>query len=174
MGGFVGIAMLFSAGTFLYVATVHVLADITQNAHQASYTRLPVASTEVGIKGPPNQALKGLTLTELIILVIGCLMPLVLTVGHHHWYWMYRFLFFLYYFSLFSFFLYSNLWRCLWSYEILLRCKFCGPKCELNVYWVKSVVFRTKPNHKLWHKCLENSEYKLKWKQIYNTAIFIV
>lgn len=89
-----GIAMLFSAGTFLYVATVHVLADITQNTHQASYSRLPntepigysrVSSVETGLKGPPSQTLKGLTLTELIILVIGCLMPLVLTVGHHHW-----------------------------------------------------------------------------------------
>nr|CAI5832117.1 unnamed protein product [Callosobruchus analis] len=63
-----GIAMLFSAGTFLYVATVHVLADITQKgAHQYSE--------------PPKHSLRT---SELLFLVIGCLFPLLLSAGHHH------------------------------------------------------------------------------------------
>lgn len=53
-----GIAMLFSAGTFLYVATVHVLPEITQ-----------------------NQSLK---LLELVTLVGGSMIPALLTVKHHH------------------------------------------------------------------------------------------
>jgi zinc transporter 9 len=72
-----GIAMLFSAGTFLYVATVHVLAELTQNPHH-SYSR--VQSLESG-KLQTSQSLKTV---ELICLVLGCLTPLLLTIGHHH------------------------------------------------------------------------------------------
>ncbi|KAF5283111.1 hypothetical protein FQA39_LY17418 [Lamprigera yunnana] len=43
-----GIAMLFSAGTFLYVATVHVLAELTQKGHEHSYSR--VQNVESGVK----------------------------------------------------------------------------------------------------------------------------
>ncbi|XP_044261479.1 zinc transporter ZIP9 [Tribolium madens] len=71
-----GIAMLFSAGTFLYVATVHVLAELTQTSHH-SYSKLQ--SLESGKTS--SQSLKTL---ELICLVVGCLTPLLLTVGHHH------------------------------------------------------------------------------------------
>lgn len=53
-----GIAMLFSAGTFLFVATVHVLPEITQ-----------------------HQKLK---VTELLLLVVGSFLPSLLTFGHHH------------------------------------------------------------------------------------------
>lgn len=72
-----GIAMLFSAGTFLYVATVHVLAELTQNSHQ-HYSRLQL---EMGGKVPSSSGLRPF---ELLVLVLGCLTPLVLTVGHHH------------------------------------------------------------------------------------------
>ncbi|KAI4454781.1 solute carrier family 39 zinc transporter member 9-related [Holotrichia oblita] len=73
-----GIAMLFSAGTFLYVATVHVLAELTQNIHH-SYSRLPTLETTV-----VKPAKKGLGYVELITLVIGCVLPMVLSFGHHH------------------------------------------------------------------------------------------
>ncbi|KAI1293680.1 Zinc transporter ZIP9 [Halotydeus destructor] len=53
-----GIAMLFSAGTFLYVATVHILPEITQ-----------------------HQQLK---VTELLTLVTGSFLPSLLTINHHH------------------------------------------------------------------------------------------
>jgi len=55
-----GVAMLFSAGTFLYVSTVHVLPEVT------------------------NTGGKGFSKCELLMLVVGCLLPLLLTVGHHH------------------------------------------------------------------------------------------
>ncbi|CAG9830666.1 unnamed protein product [Diabrotica balteata] len=73
-----GIAMLFSAGTFLYVATVHVLADITQG-HEHSYDRLP--QVENSKLPSPSSRLKSV---ELLFLVVGCMCPLLLSMGHHH------------------------------------------------------------------------------------------
>lgn len=58
-----GIAMLFSAGTFLYVATMHVLPEVTN------------------MGGGHNH---GFTKSELIMLIIGALLPLLMTIGHHH------------------------------------------------------------------------------------------
>lgn len=58
-----GIAMLFSAGTFLYVATVHVLPEVTNVGHSSS---------------------SGFSKCELLLLTVGSLLPLVLTLGHHH------------------------------------------------------------------------------------------
>lgn len=53
-------AMLFSAGTFLYVATVHVLPEVTKDAQN------------------------GFSRKELVALVGGLLLPLLLTWGHRH------------------------------------------------------------------------------------------
>ncbi|GLH06923.1 Uncharacterized protein GBIM_12514 [Gryllus bimaculatus] len=69
-----GIAMLFSAGTFLYVATVHVLPELTARAGHSHGTVLSSDSAER----------KGLRPLELFSLVLGTLLPLCLTVGHHH------------------------------------------------------------------------------------------
>ncbi|XP_037097262.1 zinc transporter ZIP9 [Syngnathus acus] len=66
-----GVAMLFSAGTFLYVATVHVLPEVggvPSHSHGA----------------PGSNGGKGLSKVELGALVLGCLIPLLLSVGHHH------------------------------------------------------------------------------------------
>ncbi len=57
--------MLFSAGTFLYVATIHVLPEVTGN-------------------GGGGGGHLTFTKIELLMLVIGSLMPLFLTLGHHH------------------------------------------------------------------------------------------
>uniref|UniRef100_H2S097 Zinc transporter ZIP9 n=1 Tax=Takifugu rubripes TaxID=31033 RepID=H2S097_TAKRU len=65
-----GVAMLFSAGTFLYVATVHVLPEVGAGGH----SHAPAG-------GSGN---KGLSKVEVLALVLGCLIPLVLSVGHHH------------------------------------------------------------------------------------------
>jgi solute carrier family 39 (zinc transporter), member 9 len=79
------VAMLFSAGTFLYVATVHVLPELTHQSpshkHGSSsdvhYSRLE--------QGPASaKASSGLTNVELGTLISGALLPLVLTIGHHH------------------------------------------------------------------------------------------
>ena len=53
--GGTGTAMLFSAGTFLYVATVHVLPEV----------------------GPLDKK-------KLILMVVGCIAPLILSLGHSH------------------------------------------------------------------------------------------
>ena len=65
-----GIAMLFSAGTFLYVATVHVLPEVTNVGHSH------------GGSGKPQSG--GFSTIELGLLVVGSLLPLLLTMGHHH------------------------------------------------------------------------------------------
>ena len=56
--------MLFSAGTFLYVATVHVLPEVTNSGNGQGHLTF--------------------TKCELLMLVVGSLMPLFLTIGHHH------------------------------------------------------------------------------------------
>lgn len=65
-----GVAMLFSAGTFLYVATVHVLPEVGGGGH---------SHAAAGGNGG-----KGLSKVEVGALVLGCLIPLILSVGHHH------------------------------------------------------------------------------------------
>uniref|UniRef100_A0A3Q3AZG1 Zinc transporter ZIP9 n=1 Tax=Kryptolebias marmoratus TaxID=37003 RepID=A0A3Q3AZG1_KRYMA len=65
-----GVAMLFSAGTFLYVATVHVLPEVGGIGH---------SHNPAGGNGG-----KGLSKVEVGALVLGCLIPLVLSIGHHH------------------------------------------------------------------------------------------
>ncbi|XP_029454658.1 zinc transporter ZIP9 [Rhinatrema bivittatum] len=64
-----GVAMLFSAGTFLYVATVHVLPEVGGMGHSHK---------------PDSNGGKGLSRVEVAALVLGCLIPLVLSVGHQH------------------------------------------------------------------------------------------
>ncbi|KAG5265951.1 hypothetical protein AALO_G00248200 [Alosa alosa] len=65
-----GVAMLFSAGTFLYVATVHVLPEVGGTGHSHG--------PSAGNNG------KGLSKVEVGALVLGCLIPLVLSIGHQH------------------------------------------------------------------------------------------
>jgi len=67
-----GIAMLFSGGTFLYVATVHILPKLAQ----ASVTEQLAGSADV-----PHV---GFTMVELVLMVSGCLLPLLLALGHKH------------------------------------------------------------------------------------------
>jgi len=64
-----GVAMLFSAGTFLYVATVHVLPEVTNLGHSHS---------------SGANAESGLSKSEMFSLIAGAIMPLFLTMGHHH------------------------------------------------------------------------------------------
>uniref|UniRef100_G3MKI4 Zinc transporter ZIP9 n=1 Tax=Amblyomma maculatum TaxID=34609 RepID=G3MKI4_AMBMU len=69
-----GVALLFSAGTFLYVATVHVLPELVvrHSTHQAdSRGRMSSVPAE------------GFTRIDVLAIVIGTLTPMVLTVGNH-------------------------------------------------------------------------------------------
>ncbi|XP_012288244.1 zinc transporter ZIP9 [Orussus abietinus] len=71
-----GLAMLFSAGTFLYVATVHVLPELMLRA-STSYARLP--TTEGA-----SHTTHGLKFKEIAALVIGSFLPALIATGHHH------------------------------------------------------------------------------------------
>ncbi|XP_040831325.1 zinc transporter ZIP9 isoform X6 [Ochotona curzoniae] len=64
-----GVAMLFSAGTFLYVATVHVLPEVGGMGHSHK---------------PDTAGGRGLSRLEVAALVLGCLIPLILSIGHQH------------------------------------------------------------------------------------------
>lgn len=63
--------MLFSAGTFLYVATIHVLPEVVNRTH-------PRSSPE-----ETNEP-RSLHKCELLAVVGGACIPLFLTLGHHH------------------------------------------------------------------------------------------
>jgi len=67
-----GIAMLFSGGTFLYVATVHILPKLA---------RVPVSEQ---LNGSSELGHVGFTIVELALMVSGCLLPLILALGHKH------------------------------------------------------------------------------------------
>jgi len=67
-----GIAMLFSGGTFLYVATVHILPKLA---------RISVSDQ---LNGSSELAHVGFTFVELALMVSGCLLPLILALGHKH------------------------------------------------------------------------------------------
>lgn len=71
-----GIAMLFSGGTFLYVATVHILPELARFGVQTQ-TALP--DTVIAVHEH-----RGFSKTELVVMVIGCILPLVLALGHRH------------------------------------------------------------------------------------------
>ena len=67
--------MLFSAGTFLYVATVHVLPETTNSAHSSS------TGSDNCSQGDGHEHQKK---SDLLPLVIGIISPLILTATHHH------------------------------------------------------------------------------------------
>ncbi|XP_051157155.1 zinc transporter ZIP9 [Leptopilina boulardi] len=71
-----GLAMLFSAGTFLYVATVHVLPELMSKSN-GSFMHLP--STEGAL--PQSSHMK---CRDILVLVIGSFLPALMTTGHHH------------------------------------------------------------------------------------------
>ena len=66
-----GIAMLFSAGTFLYVATVHVLNELVQGHSHATADGNNVSSNK-------------LSHSELVMLTTGALLPLTFSILHSH------------------------------------------------------------------------------------------
>ncbi|XP_012217381.1 zinc transporter ZIP9 [Linepithema humile] len=70
-----GLAMLFSAGTFLYVATVHVLPELmTRNSNYSHLSNVEGATISA----------TGLKVKEILFLVIGSFLPALITTGHHH------------------------------------------------------------------------------------------
>ena len=76
-----GIAMLFSAGTFLYVSTVHVLNEIIQNSHSSTG---PESSSQGTSTAQNNSNNSKLSRVELIVLVTGAFLPLLFNAFHSH------------------------------------------------------------------------------------------
>ncbi|XP_017126191.1 zinc transporter ZIP9-B [Drosophila elegans] len=80
-----GIAMLFSAGTFLYVATVHVLPELTQGGCDSHDYRLLEESRDIATNDTnAGNSIQSLKYSELVILICGALLPLIITFGHKH------------------------------------------------------------------------------------------
>ena len=69
-----GIAMLFSAGTFLYVSTVHILPEVSSRS-----TRTTASDGTVIVREH-----KGFTRIELLSIVIGSMLPVGISLGHQH------------------------------------------------------------------------------------------
>uniref|UniRef100_A0AC35U1W8 Zinc transporter ZIP9 n=1 Tax=Rhabditophanes sp. KR3021 TaxID=114890 RepID=A0AC35U1W8_9BILA len=76
-----GILMLFSAGTFLYVATVHVLPEL-QSTAKGNGELVIISSSSPGHahsdSGPKYSG------KELIVLITGAILPSLLSSGHSH------------------------------------------------------------------------------------------
>lgn len=67
--------MLFSAGTFLYVATVHVLPELmTRNSNYSHMSSVDGTALSTN----------GLKVKEILFLVLGSFLPALITTGHHH------------------------------------------------------------------------------------------
>ena len=67
--------MLFSGGTFLYVATVHILPELAS----MGTTRTTCADGTIIIREQ-----KGFNKLELFLMTVGAVLPLFLSLGHHH------------------------------------------------------------------------------------------
>lgn len=78
---FTGVLMLFSAGTFLYVATVHVLPELTKVS--SDYQLMNSMSGSLGHShnggGGPY-----FTIREMLAMIVGALFPAVIASGHSH------------------------------------------------------------------------------------------
>ncbi|ULT85792.1 hypothetical protein L3Y34_005880 [Caenorhabditis briggsae] len=77
-----GVLMLFSAGTFLYVATVHVLPELANNK-QTEYS-LVVDATSPSSIGHSHSAGPSYTVKELLLIISGAIVPAILASGHSH------------------------------------------------------------------------------------------
>lgn len=72
-----GVGMLFSAGTFLYVATVHVLPEISSSRKEEPFSN-PQERTEA-----EAQPARHLGLLESLTLILGVGLPVLLALGLH-------------------------------------------------------------------------------------------
>ena len=75
-----GLALLFSAGTFLYVATVHVLTEISHQRKTTNHCNPPSSPAHQNSDAQSSK----LTTTELTAIVCGILLPILFSVFHAH------------------------------------------------------------------------------------------
>ncbi|XP_069001085.1 zinc transporter ZIP9 isoform X2 [Embiotoca jacksoni] len=76
-----GVGMLFSAGTFLYVATVHVLPEISSRTGRPASDLQQHTATET--QQQQQQQQRHLGLLESLTLILGVGLPMVLALGLH-------------------------------------------------------------------------------------------
>lgn len=76
-----GLFMLFSAGTFVYVAAAHVLPELEHVAASDGYDLCATSST-APLKTGSSAA--GFAAKELFVLFCGALAPVFLIRDHHH------------------------------------------------------------------------------------------
>ncbi|KAL3985603.1 ZIP Zinc transporter family protein [Acanthocheilonema viteae] len=76
-----GTLMLFSAGTFLYVATVHILPELMGSSVKDYQLANSVAE---GSSRGHSEARASLKIIELISVIIGAISPIFLVSGHTH------------------------------------------------------------------------------------------
>uniref|UniRef100_A0A3Q3GWV1 Zinc transporter ZIP9 n=1 Tax=Labrus bergylta TaxID=56723 RepID=A0A3Q3GWV1_9LABR len=76
-----GVGMLFSAGTFLYVATVHVLPEVSSGAEHP-LSDLPPSDLQQQTGAEPHKH-RHLGLLESLTLILGVGLPVVLALGLH-------------------------------------------------------------------------------------------
>ncbi|CAB1338678.1 unnamed protein product, partial [Coregonus sp. 'balchen'] len=72
-----GVGMLFSAGTFLYVATVHVLPEVSSRGQQQQ------SSSHLHLHGTGTGQPEGLGALESLTLILGAGLPVLLALGLH-------------------------------------------------------------------------------------------
>uniref|UniRef100_A0AC34Q078 Zinc transporter ZIP9 n=1 Tax=Panagrolaimus sp. JU765 TaxID=591449 RepID=A0AC34Q078_9BILA len=79
-----GVMLLFSAGTFLYVATVHVLPELAETARKTRNDHVLLPTTPGTPTPHSHSGGADFNATELVVLIIGSILPSILSAGHHH------------------------------------------------------------------------------------------
>lgn len=77
-----GMLLLFSAGTFLYVA-MHAMQDDSQNEHAGGVNGFGDGGNG-GLLGSPPRKKQSPALRDTLASVVGMLIPLATQLGHHH------------------------------------------------------------------------------------------
>lgn len=83
-GSSTGMLMLFSAGTFLFVATVHVLPELANHNKSGKEYSLVVDAQSPATAGHSHSGDTGFSIKELAALLLGAFVPAVLSSGHSH------------------------------------------------------------------------------------------
>ncbi|KAK6753515.1 hypothetical protein RB195_012855 [Necator americanus] len=79
-----GVLMLFSAGTFLFVATVHVLPELAHHGRTSIDYTLVVDAQSPATAGHSHSGGTNFTIKELAAIIGGAVVPAILASGHSH------------------------------------------------------------------------------------------
>ncbi|XGW04743.1 hypothetical protein V3C99_015705 [Haemonchus contortus] len=79
-----GVLMLFSAGTFLFVATVHVLPELANRTKSVKDYMLVVDAQSPATAGHSHSGGTSFTIKELVAIIGGAVVPALLSSGHSH------------------------------------------------------------------------------------------